>query len=142
VTADNAMPAENAPPAKSVFGSYCARLLELYEDSETRKELPATSFAAAFFLQLRTKHVLETMAEMDRLLREMHAVLNEFTGRRLVLFDLLTVEHLATAMKLYVISWGTILDLVARLVNEVLNLGIADRDVRLARPQKRPCEIY
>src|SRR5574341_1389975 len=42
---------------------------------------------------------------------------------------MLTIEHLGTAMKLYVISWHTMLDLLARLVNVVFNLGIADRDV-------------
>jgi hypothetical protein len=34
-------------------------------------------------------------------------------------------------MKLYATSWGTMQDLVARLVNAVLNLGTADRDVRV-----------
>jgi hypothetical protein len=74
---------------------------------------------------------IETMTEMDRLYREMRSVLSEFGGRDYFLFNILTVEHLATAMKLYVVSWHTMLDLLARLVNAVLNLGIADRDVTL-----------
>ena len=68
---------------------------------------------------------------MDRLYREMRSVLDEFTGRRSFLFTILTIEHLALVMKLYVISWHTMLDLVARLVSVTFNLGIADRDINL-----------
>jgi hypothetical protein len=75
--------------------------------------------------------VLGTITEMDRLYREMHSVLSEFTGRRSLLFTVLTVEHLAMVMKLYVISWHTMLDLVARLVSVAFDLGIADRDVSM-----------
>jgi hypothetical protein len=48
----------------------------------------------------------------------------------LVTGKLLTIEHLVIAMKLYVISWSTLRDLLASLVNAVFNLGIAGRDVK------------
>jgi hypothetical protein len=48
----------------------------------------------------------------------------------LITGKILTIEHLAIAMKLYVISWSTLRDLLASLVNAVFNLGIADRDVK------------
>jgi Cthe_2314-like HEPN len=106
-----------------IFG----RLNELFDDAKNPKHL-----AAAFFGHMRAKHfmsALETMVEMDRLYREMRFALSEFTGRDYFLRHILTIEHLATAMKLYVISWQTMLDLLARLVNAVFDLGIADRDV-------------
>jgi HEPN superfamily protein len=126
------VPAPDVPPIdrspdESVVGAYFSRLNEILEDDKNPK-----SVAAAFVQQLKAKHsisALETMTEMDRLYREMRSVLNEFTGRGYFLVHILTVEHLATAMKLYVISWHTMLDLLARLVNAVFNLGIADRDV-------------
>lgn len=121
-------PAARPPlPEESVLGAYFGRLTELLESDKNPK-----SVAEAFIQQLKAKHfmsALETMTEMDRLYREMRSVLTEFTGRGYFLFNILTVEHLATAMKLYVISWHTMLDLVARLVNSVFNLSIADRDV-------------
>jgi hypothetical protein len=74
------------------------------------------------------------MSEIDRLCCEMESVLNEFTGRdahgMLVTGKLRTIENLAIAMKLYVISWSTLRDLLASLVNTIFNLGIADRDVK------------
>ena len=68
---------------------------------------------------------------MERLHREMDSILDEFTGKNLGLVRLLTVEHLAVSMKLYVISWSTLLDLLACLINAVFNRGIADRDVKM-----------
>lgn len=56
-------------------------------------------------------------------------MLDEFTGRNDFLFRILTIEHLARVMKLYVISWHTMLDLLARLVSSAFDLGIADRDI-------------
>jgi len=114
-------------PDKTVVGAYFGRLNELLKSDKNPK-----SVAAAFVKQMNATHFLsafETMAEMDSLYREMRSVLNEFTGRGYFLVNILTVEHLGTAMKLYVISWHTMLDLLARLVNAVFNLGIADRHV-------------
>jgi hypothetical protein len=128
------VPASDVPPVdkptlpdESVIGAYFGRLNELLDSDADPK-----SVAGTFAQQMKVEHfrsALETMTEMDRLHREMRSVLNEFTGRGYFLVNILTVEHLASAMKLYLISWHTMLDLVARLVNAVFNLGIADRDV-------------
>ena len=114
-------------PDKTVVGAFFGTLNELLHSSENPK-----SFAAAFFRQTRSKHFLlaiETMAEMDRLYCEMRSILDEFTGRDHFFMKSLTSDHLAAAMKLYIISLHTMLDLVARLINSVFNLGIADSDV-------------
>jgi hypothetical protein len=130
VDADETQPRNNAELLdETVVGAYFARLNELFDDPKNQKHL-----VVAFFRHMGATHfraALETMAEMDRLFGEMRFVLSEFTGRRYFLFNMLTIEHLATAMKLYATSWGTMQDLVARLVNAVLNLGTADRDVRV-----------
>ena len=90
--------------------------------------------AAWFFTQLREPYfmgILRIISEMERLGREIDSALNEFAGRNFGLVKLLTIEHLAVSMKLYVISWYTLLDLLAYLINAVFNLGIADRDVKI-----------
>ena len=129
--ADSTWPADElAPPAaESVLGAYFEQLSRLHESDTNPKEV-----AVALAQRIGNRHflsVLKIMSEMDRLYREMRSVLNEFTGRSSFLVTILTIEHLAAVMKLYVISWHTMLDLVARSVNAAFDLGIADRDVRL-----------
>lgn len=114
-------------PEGSVVGAYFAKFGHLLDTDESPKDV-----AMVMAQRMGSKHflsILETMTEMDRLYAEMRAVLDEFTGRSDFLFRILTIEHLATALKLYVISWHTMLDLLARLVSSVFNLGIADRDI-------------
>jgi hypothetical protein len=121
---------ENPPKTEdSVAGAYMNQLLQLLERDSNPREV-----AVAFAQRIGNKHFLSALAiiaEMDRLYREMRSVLDEFTGRRSFVFKVLTIEHLAMVMKLYVISWHTMLDLLARLVNVIFNLGIAERDVSL-----------
>lgn len=116
-------------PDESVVCVYLAQLTKLLESHKDPKQI-----ATALAQRMGSKHflsVLGTMTEMDRLDREMRSVLDEFTGRSYFLARILTIEHLATVMKLYVISWHTMLDLLARLVSAAFNLGIGDRDVSL-----------
>jgi hypothetical protein len=113
----------------SVLGPYFDELGRLIETDKNPKDV-----AVAIAERLGTEHslsVLKIMSEMAGLYKEMRSVLNEFTGRNYGLMTILTVDHLASAMKMYVISWYTMLDLVARSVNAAFNLGIADGDVRL-----------
>jgi hypothetical protein len=113
----------------SILGGYFGQLTKIIESEKDPKQA-----AVWFFQQLGGTYfsaILRVISEMERLCREMESVLNEFTGRDLVLVKLLTVEHLAVSMKLYVISWSTLLDLLACLINAVFNLGIADRDVKV-----------
>jgi hypothetical protein len=120
------------PLRESIAGAYFTQLNKALESDKDAKQI-ASLFAhrlgSEYFLA-----ILQTMSEIDRLCHEMESVLNEFTGRDLhgTLFTgkLLTIEHLAIAMKLYVISWSTLRDLLASLVNVVFNLGIANRDVK------------
>ena len=114
---------------ESVLGVYFDELGRLIETDKNPKDV-----AVAIAERLGTEHslsVLKIMSEMAGLYKEMRSVLNEFTGRNYGFMPILTVDHLASAMKMYVISWHTMLDLVARSVNAAFNLGIADGDVRL-----------
>jgi hypothetical protein len=120
---------------ESIVGAYFAQLNKALESDKDAKQIAllfAHRLGSEYFLA-----ILQTMSETDRLCREMESILNEFTGRDLhgtpFTGKLLTIEHLAIAMKLYVISWSTLRDLLASLVNAVFNLGIADRDVALHR---------
>jgi hypothetical protein len=123
-------PIEGSQPGdESVVGAYFSHWTELLNSGTNPREI-VHGFVWQFGAQ-RFMSVLEMMGEMDRLYREMRSVLNEFTGRGYFLVNILTIEHLATAMKLYVISWHTMQDLLARLVNAVLDLGIADRDITI-----------
>jgi hypothetical protein len=131
LVADSVSDADEIPPhaGTPVLDAYLANLNLLLDSDKKPREV-----AVALAQRMGSKHflsVLGTITEMDRLYREMHSVLNEFTGRRSFLFTVLTIEHLAMVMKLYVISWHTMLDLVARLVGVTFDLGIADRDVTL-----------
>jgi HEPN superfamily protein len=127
--------AESAPqadkraprPEASVVGTYLAKLTHLLDTDKNPKEI-----AVVLAQRMGSQHflsVLGTMTQMDRLYAEMRTVLDEFTGRSHFLVRTLTIEYLATVMKLYVISWHTMLDLLARLVSSAFDLGIADRDV-------------
>jgi hypothetical protein len=113
---------------ESIVGAYFARLNQMLECEKDVKQI-ASLFAhrlgSDYFLA-----ILQIMSEIDRLCREMESVLNEFTGKNVGFGKLLTIEHLIIVMKLYVISWSTLRDLLASLINAVFNLGIASRDVK------------
>ena len=112
-----------------ILGGYLRQLEELIE-----REAAKTKAAAWFFKQLqddRGRVILKLNLEMERICREMDSVLSDFSGKDLLFVKVLTVEHLATAMKLYVILWATSQDLLAYLVNEVFDLGMAEKDVKV-----------
>lgn len=134
MTTSSNVPDGNMAPLQrpSIAGAYFAQLNKMLDNDKGGKEI-----ACLFTDRLMSQYflaILQTMSEIDRLCGEMESVLNEFTGRDVpamfVILKLLTIEHLAIAMKLYVISWSTLRDLLASLVNAVFNLGIADRDVK------------
>ncbi len=75
--------------------------------------------------------ILEKTSTIDRIIKEMKSALVEFSGKDLLFVKHLTVEHLIVAMKIYVISSSTLLDVLASLISIVFNLGIADRDISL-----------
>jgi hypothetical protein len=114
------------PEAGTVVGAYCEELTRLLDGDSDAMTAIVRSLKAPYFLS-----TLEIMIQMDDLVREMHSTLAQFAGPEVFLIRAPTIEHLAVAMKLYVISWGTMLDLVARLLNCTFDLGMAERDVRL-----------
>ncbi len=120
---------ENPLTKNSILGGYFGRLTTIIEAETDSKQ------AAVWFCQQLGSTsgigILGVISEMERLCGEIESVLNEFRGRDLGLVKVLTVEHLAVSMKLYVISWGTLGDLLAYLINAVFNLGIADKDVKV-----------
>lgn len=112
-----------------IFGGYLRQLEELIENEADKKKA-----AAWFFNQIKDDRgfaILRLNLEMERICREMDSVLGDFSGKDLLFVKVLTVEHLATAMKLYVISWATLQDLLAYIVNEVFDLGMAEKDVKI-----------
>lgn len=114
---------------EDMVGGYLGQFNKMIDEEKQPKQ-----FAILFASRIGSRYFLanlKTMYEIDRLCREMDSVLDEFSGKNLGLVKLLTIEHLAVSMKLYIISWSTLLDLLACLINSVFNLGIADRDIKL-----------
>lgn len=131
MTASAESPNEEIPSLAKVdmVGAYLGRFNKMIEEEKEPKQ-----FAILFASRIGSRYFLANLKiiyEIDRLCREMDSVLDEFSGKNLGLVKLLTVEHLAVSMKLYVISWSTLLDLLGCLINSVFNLGMADRDIKL-----------
>ena len=90
------------PTKESILGGYFGQLSKIIESEDDPKQVAVwffQQFGGTYFIA-----VLRVISEMERLGREMDSALNEFAGRDLGLVKLLTVEHLAVSMKLYVIS--------------------------------------
>lgn len=120
---------ENLIPNEGILGGYMSQLEEMVEIEPDKKRA-----AIWVFSQLRDNRgleILKIISGIEGVCREMETAVNELSGRNLGLVILLTVEHLATTMKPYVIAWSTLLDLLAYLINEVFDLGIAEKDVKL-----------
>jgi hypothetical protein len=80
------------------------------------------------------KDVVKLSTEIDRVHREICLALKAFAPRpEGSSSDVLTIEQIILALKLYLISWATLLDMVASLLNKILDLGIADRDITFER---------
>jgi len=79
--------------------------------------------------------VFNSLVDIDNLHKEVSAILKEFSGTGVGLggqfFKVLTIDHLILTIKFYIISWATITDMIASLINEVFNLGFQDQDVKL-----------
>lgn len=74
--------------------------------------------------------ILGFLAQIDSLHREICIILREFEARSYGLFKFITIEQLMLNVKFYVISWTTLTDMIAALINRVFNLGFADGDVK------------
>lgn len=74
--------------------------------------------------------VAKSLAEIDTVHREICLALKDFAPRPVGLFsNVLTIEQIILALKLYVISWATLLDILAALINKTFDLGFANTDV-------------
>lgn len=73
------------------------------------------------------------IAELDALDLEVRAILEEMQPRPFGFFRFITLEQLALTIKLYVISWSTLMDVIAGLINIVFDLGFMERDVQFDR---------
>lgn len=87
--------------------------------------------ADKFFGRGRPLQTLLFLAQMDSLHREICLVLEDLAPRSLGFINLVTIEQLVINVKMYVISWMTLIDMLAGLINHVFNLGIAERDIKL-----------
>jgi hypothetical protein len=76
------------------------------------------------------KEVMTAIVEMDNLHMEICSILDDFTGRPVGFIKVVTIERLIINIKFYVMSWSTLTDTVASLINKVFNLGIAETDVQ------------
>ena len=83
----------------------------------------------AIFSRVFSSDMIWSLAETDSVHREICLALSDFSPRPMGLFKYLTVEQLTIALKLYVIAWVTLLDMLAGLINKSFDLGFADRDV-------------
>jgi len=114
----------------SIIGEYFDAITKTLESNTDRKE------TAILFRQLLLSKeygfsILMSLAEIDSLHKEIRIIFRGFEPRNVGLFmKALTVEDLILSVKFYVISWTTLLDMLAALISKVFNLGFADSDVK------------
>lgn len=112
----------------SIIGEYFNAIAKALESATYGKET-----AILFRRGLGGEHgfdSLRSLVQIDSLHKEIRIVLRGFEPRNVGFFKALIVEELILSVKFYVISWTTLLDMLAGLVNKVFNLGFADTDVK------------
>lgn len=113
----------------SIIGEYFDAITKALESATDRKEI-AILLAKQVLSGEYGFDILRSLVQIDSLHKEIRIVLRGFEPRNVGLFKALTVEELILSVKFYVISWTTLLDMLAGLVNKVFNLGFADTDVK------------
>jgi len=79
-----------------------------------------------------SRDVLKSLVDIDNIHKEICSILKEFSGREVGFFcNVLTIDHLILTIKFYIISWATITDMIAALINKVFDLGFENQDVKL-----------
>jgi hypothetical protein len=113
----------------SIIGEYLNALANALENNEDKKETA-----------ILVKRVLNgdyafgiwmSLAQIDSHHKGIHLIFRGFEPRNFGLFRALTVEELILSVKFYVISWMTLIDMIAGLINKVFDIGLADADVKL-----------
>jgi hypothetical protein len=110
-------------------------IISAYFDEAIDKQFPgeAERIAKAMVIGDRARETLILLSQIDNLHKEICIVLNDFEGRPVGFLKWLTIEQLILNVKMYVISWTTLIDMLAALINKVFNLSLATIDVNLDR---------
>jgi hypothetical protein len=117
-------------PDFSALGEYFSELTKCMDNSPDQKaaaQMIAEHFSSDYFMSILTH-----LASMMALHQEVLQILADLSGRDLLMARYLPVEHLKLLSKFYVIEWATFSDMTAVLINNILNLGIADQDLHLS----------
>ena len=107
----------------SAVNGYIRELTKLTGADKTTALSTAKNLGSEHFLD-----VLRSLFEIDNLHKETVSILKDFCGRQTGLVRILTIDHLVLSIKLYVINWSTMTDMIASLINIVFDLGVADGD--------------
>jgi Cthe_2314-like HEPN len=121
------LPKANSEIPASVVSPYFESLIaHLRNDEGGRDRLGSESVVSGQF-----EDVVNVSSEIDRVHGEICLALKAFEEG--LFSNVLTVEQIILALKLYLISWATLLDMVASLINKILDLRLADRDITFER---------
>jgi len=112
----------------SIIGEYFDAITKTLDAEPNRKEVPL--LVKQVLSGEYSRDILMSLAQIDSLHKEVRIILRDFEPRSLGFFKALTVEHLILSVKFYVISWTTLADMVAALINKVFDLGFTDADVK------------
>lgn len=116
----------------SIIGAYLEYFDEITKALESDPDRKETALILARFLRSEYSFdILRVLAQTDSIHKEICFILKGFEPRNVgFFFKALTVEELILAVKFYVISWATLFDMLAGLINKVFDLGFADADVK------------
>ena len=111
----------------SAVGEYFGelnRLMDASKDSRKVAHLIADRLGSNYSMAIKN-----SLAEIDSLHKEVCQSLDDFAGRQAGFLKYLTVDHLILLIKFYVVQWSTLTDIIASLINNTFNLGIAEKDI-------------
>ncbi|MDD3276147.1 MAG: Cthe_2314 family HEPN domain-containing protein [Kiritimatiellales bacterium] len=70
------------------------------------------------------------IVEVSELQKEIELILSKISHQKMfMLTKVLPIEELILYLKLYLIAWSTMKDLMAKMISEILDLGIMDTDL-------------
>ena len=111
----------------SAIGEYFGELNRLMDASKESKKV-ARLIAGRLGSKYSTG-IMNSLAEIDNLHKEVCQILDDFAGRKVGLLIYLTIDHLILLVKFYIVQWSTLIDMIASLINKTFNLGIAEKDI-------------
>jgi hypothetical protein len=75
-------------------------------------------------------NIINITADIDGLHSEICMILEEFKGRSLGFLRLFSLEILRYSLKGYYISWITMRDFLATIINQIYDLGFNEKDIK------------